>query len=107
MAAILLLVVQAASVLVFGAFGLFIAFVSDSCGASSVCNTDRIAIGMMTPFGVAVVFFVISLVQAIIRMRAGKSAWWVPIVWTVLSASGIVIGFMIAASGVAPDGSLL
>lgn len=105
--AVLLLVLQAASVLVFGGIGLFIAFVSDSCGASSVCDTDRIAIGMMTPLGVAVAFFLISLVQTIARIRAGRSAWWVPILWTVLSASGVVIGFMIAASGVAPNGSLV
>lgn len=105
--AILLLVLQAGSVLVFGALGLFIAFISDSCGASSVCDTDRIALGMMTPFGVAVLFFVISLVHTIKRMASGNSAWWVPILWTVLSASGVVIGFMVAASGVAPDGSLV
>ena len=42
-ATIILLILQAGSVVVFGAFGLFIAFMSDSCGASSVCDTDRIA----------------------------------------------------------------
>ncbi|WP_209722585.1 hypothetical protein [Marmoricola sp. OAE513] len=104
---IILLVLQVGSVLVFGAFGLFIAFISDSCGASSTCDTDRIALGMMTPLGVAVLFFLISLVHSIKRMRADESAWWVPIVWTTLSASGIVIGFIVAASGVAANGSLV
>lgn len=107
MVAIVFLVVQAASVLVFGGLGLFIAFISDSCGASSVCDTDRIAIGMMTPLAVAVIFFLVSLVQTIVRMRADKSVWWVPIVWTVLSAGGVVLGFAIAESGVSPNGSLL
>lgn len=106
-AAILLLVVQAASVLVFGGFGLFIAFISDSCGASSTCDTDRIALGMMTPLAVALLFFIASLVQTIKRMREDKSVWWVPIVWTVLSVSGIVLGFVIAESGVAPNGTLV
>ncbi|MCX6397623.1 MAG: hypothetical protein NTV23_14140 [Propionibacteriales bacterium] len=105
--AILLLVLQAASVLVFGGFGLFIAFVSDSCGASSTCDTNLIAIGMMTPLAVALLFFVVSLVQTIKRIRAGRSVWWVPIVWTIVSASGIVLGFVVAASGVAPNGSLV
>lgn len=105
--AIVFLVLQAASALVFGAFGLFIAFVSDSCGASSTCNTDLIAIGMMTPLAVAVIFFIVSLVLTIVRMRDGRSVWWVPIVFTVLSAGGIVLGFVIAASGVSPNGTLL
>ena len=96
-----------AIVLLFGGVGLFIAFVSDSCGSSSTCDTDRIAIGMMIPLGVSVLFFVISLVQVIRRVRADKSAWWVPILWTVLSASGIIIGFAVAASGVAPNHSLV
>ena len=105
--AILFLVGQAVSVLVFGGFGLFIAFVSDSCGSSSTCDTGRIALGMMTPLAVALLLFIVSLVQTIKRMRDGKSAWWVPILWTVLSASGVVLGFVIAASGVSSNGSLL
>jgi len=105
--AILLLALQAGSVVIFGGLGLFIAFVSDSCGSSSDCDTGRIALGMMTPLVVAVAFFVVSLVQTIKRLRAGRSAWWVPIVWTVLSASGVVLGFVIAASGVSSSGSLL
>ena len=105
--AVLLLIVQAVSVLVFGGFGLFIAFVSDSCGASSTCDTDRIALGMMTPLAVALVLFIVSLVQTIKRFRAGRSVWWVPILWTLLSATGIVLGFVIAASGVSSNGSLL
>lgn len=105
--AILFLILQAVSVVVFGGLGLFVAFVSDSCGSSSTCDEGRIAAGMMTPLAVALLFFVISLVQTIRRMRAGKSVWWVPIVWTLLSASGVVLGFLVAISGVADNGSLL
>jgi hypothetical protein len=105
--AFFLLFLQALSVLVFGGFGLFIAFVSDSCGASSTCNYDQIGFALMIPLGVAVLCFVISLVQTIKRVRADKSAWWVPIMWTVISASGVVIGFMVAADAVAPNHSLL
>jgi zinc transporter ZupT len=106
-AAIVLLVLQAFSVLLFGGLGLFIAFISDSCGASSTCDSDRIALGMMTPLGVSVLLFVVSLVQVVLRMRADRSVWWVPIVWTVLSAGGVVLGFVVAESGVAPNGSLV
>jgi hypothetical protein len=105
--AFLLLFVQAFSVLLFGGVGLFIAFVSDSCGSSSTCDDGRIAAGMMIPLGVSALFFLISLVQTIRRVRANRSAWWVPLVWTFLSASGIVIGFAVAASGVAPNHSLV
>lgn len=105
--AILGLVVQAGSVLVFGGFGLFIAFVSDSCGASSECNEDLIAAGMMTPLVVSVVIFVVSLVMTIKRFADGRSVWWVPIVWTVVSMGGIVLGFVVATAGVAPNGELV
>jgi hypothetical protein len=105
--AFVLLFAQAFSVLLFGGVGLFIAFVSDSCGSSSTCDDGRIAVGMMIPLGISALFFLISLIQVIRRVRADKSAWWVPILWTALSASGIVIGFAVAASGVAPNHSLL
>lgn len=104
--AIIGLVVQALAGLVFSGFGLFIAFVSDSCGASSECDTDRIALGMMTPMAVCILFFVISLVMTIRRIAQGRPAWWVPILWTVLSFGGIILGFVVASSGVAPNGSL-
>ena len=93
--------------MVFGAFGLFIAFVSDSCGSSTTCNTNLIAVGMLTPFAVAVLFFVISLVHTIKRIRANKPAWWVPVMWTVLSFGGIGAGFVVAIAGVSKNGSLL
>ena len=91
--AILGLVVQAFAGLVFSGFGLFIAFVSDSCGASSECDTDRIALGMMTPLAVCIVLFIVSLVMTLKRMADGRSCWWVPILWTVLSFGGIILGF--------------
>lgn len=103
---IVLLVLQALSVLVFGAFGLFIAFVSDSCGASARCNTDLIGAGMVTPLVVSVVLFVVSLVHSVAFMRAHKYSWWIPLLWTVLSGGGIALGFVVALSGVSSNGSL-
>jgi Family of unknown function (DUF6264) len=104
---IVFLVLQAVSVLVFGGMGLFIAFISDSCGSSSTCDDGRIAAGMMTPLGVSVLLFVVALIHAITRMRAHRSSWWVPVLWTLLSVGGVVLGFFVAASGVAPDHSLV
>ncbi|WP_246004987.1 DUF6264 family protein [Nocardioides marmorisolisilvae] len=100
-ATIVLLVLQALGILVFGAFGLFIVFVSDSCGSSSTtCDDGRIAWGVMTPPLVAAGLFVISLIWSIKRMAQSRPAWWVPILMTVLSVGGVVLGFAIAASGV-------
>lgn len=106
-ATVVLLVLQALAVLVFGGLGLFIAFVSDSCGASATCDSDRIALGMMTPVVVAALFFVVSLVWSVKRLAQSRVAWWVPILMTVLSASGVVLGFAVAASGVHGNGSLV
>ncbi|MFL6109142.1 MAG: DUF6264 family protein [Marmoricola sp.] len=106
-ATIVLLVLQACGVLVFGAFGLFLVFVSDSCGAGdTTCDGGRIAWGVMTPPLVAATFFVVALVWAIKRMAQNRVAWWVPVLMTVLSVSGVVLGYLIAASGV-HDGNLL
>ena len=100
-ATIVLLVLQAAGVLVFAAAGLFVVFVSDSCGAGdTTCDGGRIAWGVMTPPLVAAAFFVLSLIWSIKRMAQSRLAWWVPILMTVLSAGGVVLGFAIAASGV-------
>jgi len=106
-ATIVLLVLQAAGVLVFAAAGLLIVFVSDSCGAAdTTCDSGRIAWGVMTPPLVAAAFFVISLVWSIKRMAQSRLAWWVPILMTVLSVGGVVLGYVIAASGV-HNGNLL
>ena len=51
-------------------------------------------------------FFVASLVWSIKRMAQNRVAWWVPIVMTALSVSGVVLGYAIAASGV-HNGKLL
>jgi len=106
-ATIVLLVLQAAGVLFFGAFGLFIIFVADSRGAAeTTCDGGRIAWGTMTPPLVATAFFVASLIWSIKRLAQSRPAWWVPILMTVLSVSGVVLGYVIAASGV-HNGNLL
>jgi hypothetical protein len=106
-ATIVLLVLQGLGIFLFGALGLFIVFVSDSCGsADTTCDGGRIAWGVMTPPLVAVVLFVVSLVWSIKRMAQSRTAWWVPVLMTVLSAGGVVLGFVIAASGV-HNGNLL
>lgn len=82
--------------------GLFIAFASDSCGASSTCNEGLITLGMVTPLAVVALCFVLSLFFTIRRLQAGRMAWWVPLVFTVLSVSGLVLGFALASAGVTP-----
>ncbi len=102
-ASVILLIVQALVGAVLSYLGLFIAFFSDSCGASSTCNESLITLGMATPVTVAALCLVISLVWTVKRLVAGRMAWWVPVLWTALSLVGLVLGFVFASAGVTPN----
>jgi uncharacterized membrane protein YhaH (DUF805 family) len=100
---ILLLIGQAVVGAVLSFMGLFISMASDSCGASSTCNEGLIGAGVATPLVVVVVSFVVSLIFTIRRLAAGRMAWWIPVVGTVVSVGGLFLGFAIASMGVTPN----
>jgi uncharacterized membrane protein YhaH (DUF805 family) len=100
---ILLLFGQALVGAVLSFMGLFNSMVSDSCGASSTCNDGLIVAGVATPLVVVLVCFVLSLIFTIKRLSAGRMAWWIPLVWTVVSVGGLFLGFAIASMGVTPN----
>ncbi|MGR0318829.1 hypothetical protein [Agromyces sp. ZXT2-3] len=101
---IAMLVVMAGLALLLLFFSFFLAFAGDSCGASSTCDTDLIATGMLVamilPIGVAV----IALVGAVILLVLRRIAFWIPLVGMVLMVGAFVLGAAIAASGVQPNG---
>jgi hypothetical protein len=97
-AAILLLVLQAAGVAVCAFLGVMLVFVSDSCDNTS-CNTGLIGGGMLITGGVPILLWVVSLVHVIVRGRRDESNWWVPVLWMFITAVVAVGGVLIAFQG--------
>lgn len=97
---IVLLVLMAGLGFVLFFFSFFLAFASDSCGASSTCDTDLIATGMIVAMIVPIGVGVLALVAAIVVLVLKRIAFWIPIVGMALMVGGFVLGAAIAGSGV-------
>jgi len=79
--------------------GLFLAMASDSCGVRD-CNTELIATGMMVAVGLPWVVLVAVVVVAIVVLVLRRLAFWVPLVGGVLIVGSLVLGWIIAGTGV-------
>jgi hypothetical protein len=95
---ILLLIVSA--VAAFAAVGL--AFAGDSCGASSVCDYDRIAEGFMAGIVAPLVVGFVALVVTVVMLILRRLAFWIPLVGIVLAIAAEVAAWAWAISGVVP-----
>jgi uncharacterized BrkB/YihY/UPF0761 family membrane protein len=95
---LLVVAVVVAAVLTFAAF--FLVFASDPCGASTVCDTDRMGAGFLIalfgPAAVTLVTIAVSVVLLVLR----RVAFWVPIVGILLAAGVWVAGAALVISGV-------
>jgi hypothetical protein len=72
--------------------GFFLAFAGDSCGASSVCDYDRMGTGMtVAVYGVwAPVLIVVILSIVLLALR--RLAFWVPLAGILLTIALVVTG---------------
>lgn len=80
-------------------FGFFLVMASDPCGASTVCNTDLIGIGVLVAVGLPWVFFLAAVIVGIVLLVKRRIAFWVP-----LAASPFVIGAWFAGAAIASAG---
>jgi hypothetical protein len=99
---IVLLVLLAGLGFVLFFFSFFLAFASDSCGASSTCDSDRIATGMLVAMLLPIAVGVLAIVAAVIVLVLRRIAFWIPILGIVLMIGAFVLGAAIATSGVQP-----
>ncbi|MDN4596926.1 DUF6264 family protein [Leifsonia virtsii] len=102
---IVLLVIGGAIAIGLTFFAFFLVFASDPCGASTVCDTDRMSAGFFTALlgpGAVTVAAVIVAVVLLIRRRI---AFWVPLVGIVLAIGVWIGGAALVISGV-PGASL-
>lgn len=95
---LLVFAVVVAAILTFAAF--FLAFASDPCGASTVCDTDRMGIGFVIalfgPGVVTLIMVVVTVVLLIVR----RISFWVPIAGILLAVGVWVGGAALVISGV-------
>lgn len=99
---VVLLVLYLGGVLLGSGSSFFLAFAGDSCGASSVCNYDQIANGMMIVLVGPWVPVIFVLGGAILLLVTKRLAFWLPLVGGALTIAIVVVGWMVATSGVQP-----
>ena len=99
---IVLLVLMVGAALLASFLSLFLAFAGDSCGASSVCDYDLMATGMMVAMIGPLLVGLLALVAAIIVLVLKRIAFWIPLVGILLIVGVFVGGFALTASGVTP-----
>lgn len=102
---IVLLVLMIGVALVASFFSFFLAFASDSCGASAVCDSDRIATGMLVAMIGPLLVGLIALVAAVIVLVLKRIAFWIPIAGIVLIGAVFVGAVALTASGVSMAGA--
>lgn len=99
---IVLLVLMVGAALLASFLSLFLAFAGDSCGASSVCDYDLMATGMMVAMIGPLLVGLLALIAAIIVLVLKRIAFWIPLVGILLIVGVFIGGFALTASGVTP-----
>ena len=99
---IVLLVLMIGAALVASFLSFFLAFAGDSCGASSVCDYDRMATGMMVAMIGPLLVGLLALIAAIIVLVLKRIAFWIPLLGILLIVGVFIGGFALTASGVTP-----
>jgi uncharacterized protein DUF6264 len=99
---IVLLVLMIGAALLASFLSFFLAFAGDSCGASSVCDYDRMATGMMVAMIGPLLVGLLALIAAIILLVLRRIAFWIPLLGILLIVGVFIGGFALTASGVVP-----
>lgn len=95
-------------ILVFAVWGLAAASVvlgmaSDPCGAPTVvCDYGFFTAGESIAMYGVIAVGVIGIVMAILRVRAGRSAWWIPPLAILVAVGAVLLGGEVATLGVQP-----
>ena len=91
------LLALAASVL-----GLMLVMASDSCGASSDCDTNLIGLGVLLAVVAPWLCWIPALVLTIVRQVRRRVTWWVPIVGGLAYVPLVVVALLVIDAGVTP-----
>lgn len=80
---LVVLLLAVAGVLV--VFAPFLAFASDPCGGSTVCNTGQLGVGILIAFVGPVIVALLSIAATVVLLVLRRLAFWAPLAGMVLS----------------------
>lgn len=84
--------------------GLMLVMASDSCGASSECDTNLIGIGVLLAVVAPWVCWVPALIVVIVRQTRRRLTWWVPIAGGLAYVPLVVVAVLVINAGVDATG---
>lgn len=84
--------------------GLFLVMASDSCGASSECDSNLIGLGVLFAVVAPWLCWIPALVVVIVRQVKHRLTWWVPVLAGVAYVPVVVVAFLVVNAGVRPIG---
>lgn len=97
---IALLVGMLASAVVASLGGVFLVFVTDSCGSVGRCNDAAVTAGVLTGAVGPLVVAAVAVLVAVVRLVRRRIAFWVPIVGSAVIVLVLGGGYLLASSGV-------
>lgn len=97
---VVLMVGLAVLVPVAGVMGLLTSMASDPCGSSTECDTALIGVGVLTSALSVAAAFLVALVWVVLRWRARRTTWWVPLVALAAGAALWALGAVITFTAV-------
>lgn len=80
--------------------GVFLIFVTDSCGSAGRCNDVAVDAGVLTGAVGPLVVATVALIAAIVRLVRRRIAFWVPIVGVAVIVLVLGGGYLLTSSGV-------
>jgi hypothetical protein len=99
---VILLVIGLGIALIGSFLGFMLVFLSDSCGASTTCDTNQIGLGFtIATIGVwppIILAVLLSIVVLVLRRRA----FWIPLVAIVLMAAIWGVGLAVTLGAISP-----
>lgn len=95
---LLAVAVAVAAVLTFAAF--FLVFASDSCGASTTCDTGRMSAGFLLAVIAPAAVTVVAVIVAVVLLVRRRVSFWVPLAGIVLAVGLWALGAAVVFSSV-------
>lgn len=97
---IVLLVAMAAVAVVAALAGVFLVFVTDSCGTVGRCNDAVVTSGVLTGAIGPLLVALIAIAVAVVRLVRRRLAFWVPVVGFAVIVAVLAAGYLLTSSGV-------
>ena len=79
--------------------GMLFSMASDGCIGDAPCSSGQIMSGVLVAAASPVLTYLVALVVVVLRVRARRRTWWVPLLALFVGAGLWILGGVIAALG--------